>query len=248
MRKTLVLALIAMTSVMVLHADTINGSATANWQSWTTATLNSDGNPFWDGNSWDGAKKNIGWCMAGGGNCTITPTPGTLNYWGTLSGGADTKVYFTNTGSAKDAPTLQIEIAGNANYNSFGWASITFNNTGFHIGPGNQIFSGPDGAGKSVTFTPTTNYVFYMAAPNGDVYYTYGSGNVGDAGTQHFAIFNAGGGAFYLGIEDLRLNSSDRDYNDMVIKVSDVPEPTSLVLLGSGLFTAAGAFRRKFLR
>src|SRR4051812_30511269 len=80
-------------------ADTINGAG--GWQSWSASGLNNNGTPYWDNTSWDGANKNVGWCMAGSGawgatGCTINPTPGTLPYWGTSAGGAITDVWFGN--------------------------------------------------------------------------------------------------------------------------------------------------------
>ena len=60
------------------------------------------------------------------------------------------------------------------------------------------------------------------------------------------------GPALYIGMEDLPKGATDLDYNDdnfVVRGVSTtpaVPEPSSIVLLGTGLLAAAGAVRRKF--
>ena len=62
-------------------------------------------------------------------------------------------------------------------------------------------------------------------------------------------IFPAG---LYIGMEDLPNGSSDFDYNDdtfIFTNISDpaVPEPNTLALLGTGVLSAAGLFRRRML-
>ena len=67
-------------------------------------------------------------------------------------------------------------------------------------------------------------------------------------------------GGVYVGMEDLEvtglnpLTGSDLDYNDDTFVFTNVsitdptPEPSSFVLLGTGLLGAAGVLRRKFVR
>jgi hypothetical protein len=137
---------------------------------------------------------------------------------------------------------MQIEIAGQAGVNEFGWYDVN-NTAARHV-----IFAGSAGAGAAFTFTPSANYGFYLDTTT-NIFYTQSNLNpTGQKDDQHFAVFNNSngtGGAYWLGIEDLAFSGSDKDYNDMIVKVSPVPEPFTLLFLGACL-VGAGVASRKF--
>jgi hypothetical protein len=178
---------------------------------------------------------NVGNCLLSTAACGIANAPGAIPYWGLSSGAADPSFTFVDTGSG-DHAALEIELAGNAGINEFGWYDPA-DPKDLHV-----IFTGPDSVsnGGSATFAPSATYGFWFTGSEG-TYFTQST--LGTDLGQHFAVFAeslaAGSQVYWLGMEDLNLASSDKDYQDMIVKVTALPEPGVIVLLIAMLASVA---------
>lgn len=228
-----------------VFADQIQGTSGSDWQAWKSDNLDQDGKPYWDGKSSDGDYKNIGYYLTGTGFFTgsVYEHPGAIAFWGAdydstndTGGGADPSFSFKKDSSSSYA-ALQLEIAGYRDGNVFGWYDVA-------TGKMTEIFSGPNSPITTATFTPTAAYGFYLLNKIDQLFMTQAGAwtSVNDK-FQHFAVFQESVTTYWIGVEDLKCGG-DQDFNDMVIKVTNVPEPATMLLVGMGLLGLAGVRRR----
>jgi hypothetical protein len=237
-----------------VQADTVTGAG--DWQEWAAANLvqgvnATPGSPYWNNNSGDGNRFNVGWCLAGGGGCSIPSAPGNAPYYGTSTGGAPANFLFVSDHHAVTA-TLEAAFTDSLPLDTFGWYSV---NADGSIGSLNPLFSTSAGIGvRQKVFTPASGrYGFYIEQDQGtgsdpfaSKYFFFtnsgdnrveGFSNPGDT-LQHFAVFDtktgtpSDGTEFYIGAVDTRscasggagtCNSpSDFDYNDFIVRLDTV--------------------------
>ena len=200
-------------------ADTITGGSL---QTWSTTNLYqgsspTPGTPYWNNLSGDGYQYNVGWCLAGGGGCSMSNSPDSaLPYYGNSNGTAPSSFSFTST-SGNTTVTLSAlntnQMLANQ-FDVFGYyllSSPSVLNPLFCTAACPTITGGAQlGVGSSVTLSlpAGSSYGFYLenvqgaGGPLESTYYYFMDSSMNTkqfngvtTGTpdtyQHFAIFQS---------------------------------------------------------
>ncbi|HZS52983.1 MAG TPA: PEP-CTERM sorting domain-containing protein [Bryobacteraceae bacterium] len=268
------------------RADTLNGAVLINWNPNFLYGGPSyvPGLYYWNNDSGDGTKANIGWCLVGSSQCTLQNTPGRISFYATPFLTAPTNMYFTSSGQALQL-TLDLSLTdekGSGSGTDFFGYYLT-DGTGIKISNSTIIFNSNQAVGTTAVLPSLPagqNYGFFIeniqgygTSPQQTTYDFYMNSSANSATgymptdqLQHFSIFQ-NGATYYLGTVDAAscsanftvtsspcISSSQFDYNDMVVQVSNltsrsdvvtaVPEPGGLVVAGIILVALAG--RRRF--
>jgi hypothetical protein len=240
----------------------------------TNNNLTSDA--YWNNNTLDATTcANIGCFITGTGFFSGNPNSPNLSnpvYLGNNDGSAINDFYWS--GPTGGSTTMLAEVAGLAGRNWLGWyeqgAVLTAANRGTSW---DVVFTGDATVGTTVAFTPTYNFGLWFLADfaetaagisDDDIITALGAGgrftessrNSAAAGTtnQYFTAFARSAASaqtipteFWIGIEDVYLPIADRDYNDMVLRLTVVPEPGYYVALSIGLL-GIWLFHRRYIR
>jgi hypothetical protein len=222
-------------SPLVATGESIVGTNGFSFTALAGGSLNEQGGVYFDHQSKDGPLMNIGYCLLGGGNCASMVSSGPVTYWN-QDGSADPDFVISAAGGSVMA-NLRLEVAGYAAINALYWYDPAVGTGTLH-----PIFAGSDSAGAAMGFSPTSSFGLCLKSGDGNLYCTQSSNNPqGETGHQHFALFQ-NNGRLIVGIEDLPIRNSGMegggDYNDMILTLTFVPEPSTLGMVGIGIAAA----------
>jgi hypothetical protein len=118
------------------------------------------------------------------------------------------------------------------------------------ISPGNSYSAGLVNQGTFLGINPNA-FGFYIydgaADQQGRTFFSVDSLNPENS-PQMLAFRDTNPNRWTLCFEDTLYGASDKDFNDVMFQIESitpVPEPGSMLLLGTGLFGLAGAIRRR---
>ena len=149
---------------------------------YTKPTLGTNGTPFWNNQSGDGNKMNVGYCIYGGGNCGAGLDSSAL-YLASQHQQSVSNVYFSVNGGVSG----EVDIKLAADNDRLGWYS-TSNPFALHW------LSNADGAGDVFSFTPHGDFGLIASNNNGSIFGQsfYSQDRWGTQDDQsHFAFFSA---------------------------------------------------------